>query len=212
MIIACLFRAIARFRFVLLRKSKAANFFYDFMYYAIAENEKQKTNILAFAHEKQLVIKKFISLEELHSASANDVIIADDMTIFGGTFVKSLSVCVSLAEMGVQLLFVQNRNLSVSDKSMFEIFRSILEVEKQFISIRTKAGQKAAREQGVSLGRPKGSANKKRILDNYKEEIQKYLQKDVALTSVMKIINASLEKPLSYFTYRRYIEEQGLCK
>jgi DNA invertase Pin-like site-specific DNA recombinase len=182
------------------------------MFYAIASNEEQKRDILTFAHEKQFVINKFISLEEINLVAANDVIIVDDMTAFGGTFIKSSSVCVSLAEKGAKLFFVKNQNLSIANSSMLELFRSILEMERKFISIRTKAGQKAARDLGTSLGRPKGSANKKRTLDAYKEEIQKYLQKDIALTSVMKIINASLERPLSYFTYRRYVEEQGLCK
>ena len=119
-------------------------------------------------------------------------------------------MCVSIAERGGKIIFVNDQNLSVLDEPMAGVFKSILNLERKFISIRTKAGLKAAKASGAKMGRPKGSANKLRSLDVHKTEIQDYLKKDISLRSVMKIINHSLEKPLSYFTYRRYVEAS--CK
>ena len=180
------------------------------MFYAISNQVEEKNNILSFAHDKGFMINKFINLEEVEVVGGEDTVIVKDMTAFGGHFIKSLSVCVSVASKGGKIIFMNDENLSVLDDSMFKVFRSILDLERKFISIRTKAGQKAAKAAGAKLGRPKGASSKTRILDQYKAKIQDYLSKDISLSSVMKIINADLEKPLSYFTYRRYIET--ICK
>jgi len=180
------------------------------MFYAISVETEEKNKILNFAQERGFLIDKFIALNELPLVGAEDTIIVNDMTAFGGHFIKSLSQCVAVAGRGAKIIFVNDENLSVINNPMFEIFRSILNLEKKFISIRTKAGQKAAIASGMKLGRPKGAANKTKILEQHKTKIEDYLKKGISLRSVMKIINADLDKPLSYFTYRRYIET--ICK
>ena len=180
------------------------------MYYAISNNSEEENQVLLFSQKEKFLINEFISVEEVGKIGQDDVIIVNDMTAFGGNFIKCLSVCVSIAEKGANIFFVKDENLSVSDKERLDVFKSILNLEKKFISIRTKKGQQAARKSGVKMGRPKGSGNKIKTLDKYKANIEGYLEKDISLTSIMKIINPSLENPLSYFTYRRYVEE--LCK
>ena len=65
----------------------------------------------------------------------------------------------------------------------------------------------AAKAAGKQLGRPKGSKNKKgRALDIYRADLKKYLELNLSITSIMKIINPQLPKPLSYHTYRYYIQ------
>lgn len=180
------------------------------MFYAISDSAEEKNRVLQLAHEKSFLIDKFVTLGEIDVVGASDTIVVNDMTAFGQNFVRSLSVCVSIVERGGKIIFVSDPNLSVLDEPMAGVFKSILNLERKFISIRTKAGLKAAKASGAKMGRPKGSANKLKSLDAHKAEIQDYLKKDISLRSVMKIINHSLEKPLSYFTYRRYAE--ALCK
>lgn len=69
--------------------------------------------------------------------------------------------------------------------------------------MRVKQGLAAPRARGVRLlGRPKGSRNKKRVLDPYRDDILKYLQKGIDLANVRKLINPELERPISYNSYK----------
>jgi len=72
--------------------------------------------------------------------------------------------------------------------------------------MRVKQGLAAARAKGVKLGRPKGSRNKKRVLDPYRDESFRYLQKGIDLASVRKLINPELERPISYNSYKYFVE------
>jgi DNA invertase Pin-like site-specific DNA recombinase len=86
------------------------------------------------------------------------------------------------------------------------IYSYFAEAEREFISMRVKQGLAAARAKGVQLGRPKGSRNKKRVLDPYRAEILKYLQKGIDLATVRKLINPELERPISYNPYKYFVE------
>jgi DNA invertase Pin-like site-specific DNA recombinase len=71
--------------------------------------------------------------------------------------------------------------------------------------MRVRQGLAAARAKGVKLGRPKGSRNKKRVLDPYRDEILKYLKRGIDLASVRKLINPELETPISYTSYKYFV-------
>ena len=82
----------------------------------------------------------------------------------------------------------------------------IAETEREFISMRTKDGLRAARAEGKLLGRPKGSKNRTRRLDPFKEQIQDYLKLRISLSAILKIVNNQLDAPVSYNTLRYYVE------
>ncbi len=63
------------------------------------------------------------------------------------------------------------------------------QIERDLISIRTKEGLAAAKASGKQLGRPAGTYTSK--LDERKDEIQKYLDKGVSITSLAKILEVS---------------------
>jgi len=87
------------------------------------------------------------------------------------------------------------------------IYSYFAESERDFISIRTKQGLAAVRAQGKRLGRPKGSKNKKsRILDSYKGQIKEFLQMKLTLNAISKIINNQLESPLSYNSFKYFVQ------
>ena len=71
--------------------------------------------------------------------------------------------------------------------------------------MRVKQGLAAAKAKGIKLGRPKGSRNKKRVLDPYRNEILKYLRRGVDLVNVWKLINPELEQPISYNSYKYFV-------
>lgn len=81
------------------------------------------------------------------------------------------------------------------------------QTEREFISARTKQGLAAIKASGRILGRPKGSKNKKgRVLDPFKSQVMEYLQLDLSIASIVKIINSQLPKKLTYCSYIYYIQ------
>ena len=81
-----------------------------------------------------------------------------------------------------------------------------LSIERTFISMRVKQGLAAAKAKGVQLGRPKGSRNKRRALDEHRRTILTYLERGVDLANVRKLINPELERPISYNSYKYFVQ------
>jgi hypothetical protein len=81
------------------------------------------------------------------------------------------------------------------------------ETKREFISLLTKHGLEAAKALGKQLGRPKGNRNKKTwALDPFRAQIQHYLEQGGPIASVQKLINAQLEKLLTYNSYKHYVQ------
>ena len=64
-----------------------------------------------------------------------------------------------LSGLGGQKLIVNNETNIITDMTLF-MLRTVSEMERQFISERTKNALKAKQAQGVAIGRPKGKGKK----------------------------------------------------
>jgi len=187
------------------------------MFYGLfSKNFDQKlarVSILDYAQQNQFLIGDFLDSENLSLVKSGDVLVVPNLSYFGLNLLKSLAGCVALGEGGVQIHFIEQSELSICgdnfDKTL-AMFKSMLEAERGFLSARAKAGMKVAKQNGVKLGRPKGSSKKVKVLDKYKNEIVGYLQKGISVVAIMKIINDGLDEAVSYFSFKKYID--GLCK
>ena len=186
--------------------------------------EKQRHLLLEYAQRQQLLIDEFINVEMssrkdtkerridelLTKLDEGDTLIVAELSRLGRNMLETLNIINRLGEQGVQIIFVRQPELSTlgsHTKLLLAIYSYFAEAEREYISLRTKQGLAAARATGKKLGRPKGSRNKKRVLDPYKEQIQRYLALGLDLASVRKLINPQLERPLSYQAYRYFVSE-----
>lgn len=185
---------------------------------------KQKHLLLEFAQKKQWLIGEFIEAEVssqksqqqrkidilLEKLEKGDKLLVAELSRLGRNMLETLNIINSLSEKGIDIVFVRQPELSTNAphaKLLLAIYSYFAEAEREYISIRTKQGLAAARAQGKQLGRPKGTKNKKgRALDPFQEEMKKYLDLGVSITSIMKIINPQLDKPVNYHTYYYYIQ------
>lgn len=177
------------------------------------DSEIAKTAILDYSQKNQFLIGDFLDSENLSLVKSGDVLIVPNLSYFGLNLLKSLAVCVALGEGGVQIHFIEQSELSICGDNFSDrlaTFKAMLDSERGFISARAKAGMKVAKQNGVKLGRPKGSSKKVKVLDKYKNEIIGYLQKGISVVAIMKIINDGLDEAVSYFSFKKYID--GLCK
>ena len=187
--------------------------------------QKQRHLLLQYAQQHKLLIDEFIEVEissrrntkerridELRAKLADsDTLIVAELSRLGRNMFETLNIINELGESGVRIIFVRQPELSTDGpqtKLLLAIYSYFAETEREFISLRTKQGLAAARARGKRLGRPKGSRNKERALDPYREQIQRYLALGLDLASIRKLINPQLERPLSYQAYRYFLQSE----
>lgn len=185
---------------------------------------KQEHLLLKYAQQHGMHIDDFIQVEISSRRSTSerridelvrrlnngDVLLAAELSRLGRNIFEVINLINQLNERGVQLIFVRQPELSTAGphgKLLLAIYSYFAEAEREFISVRTKQGLAAARTQGKQLGRPKGSRDKERVLDPYREQIKEYLQLNLPLRRIRGIINTRLEKPISYPAYRYFVRQ-----
>jgi DNA invertase Pin-like site-specific DNA recombinase len=184
--------------------------------------DKQRHLLLEYARKQRLVIDEFIDVEvssrqdvserridELQAKlQEGDILLVAELSRLGREMLQVLNIINDLSAKGVKITFVRQPELSTTGsygKLLLAIYSYFAEAEREFISMRVRQGLAAARAKGVKLGRPKGSRNKKRVLDPYRDEILKYLKRGIDLASVRKLINPELENPISYTSYKYFV-------
>jgi DNA invertase Pin-like site-specific DNA recombinase len=188
--------------------------------------DKQKHLLWQYAQAHQMLIKEFVPVEVSAQKSqrerrigelkgklqTGDLLLVAELSRLGRNMLETLLLVNELSERGVQIVFVRQPELSTNGSHgqlLLAIYGHFAQTEREYISVRTKQGLAAARAQGKVLGRPKGSKNKNRVLDPFKDEILAYLRQGLNVASIMKLINPKLEKPATYNTYRYYIQNDA---
>lgn len=188
--------------------------------------DKQRHLLLQYSQQHKLLIDEFIQVEIssrkntkerridelLSKLVAGDTLIVAELSRLGRNMFETLDIINSLGESGVKIIFVRQPELSTDGpqtKLLLAIYSYFAETEREFISLRTKQGLAAARASGRILGRPKGRRNKVRVLDPYKQQIQEYLHLGLNLSSIRKLINPQLQKPLSYQAFKYFLENES---
>ena len=184
----------------------------------------QKQVILEFAQRNKMLIDEFIETETssrlssvdrkidilFDKLSENDILLVAELSRLGRNMLEVLNIIDNLNKKGIKIIFIRQPELSTNSphgKLLMAIYSYFAESEREFISIRTKAGLATARAKGQLLGRPRGAKNSSGSpFDHHKAEIQKHLKLAVPVNSILKIINSQTEKKLSYSALRYYIE------
>ena len=176
---------------------------------------KQEHLLLKYAQQHQIQINEFVQIEIssrrntkerridelMERLSTGDMLLVAELSRLGRNMFEVINIINHLSENGVEIIFVRQPELSTAGpqrKLLLAIYSYFAEAERDFISLRTKQGLAAAQARGKRLGRPKGSRDKKRVLDPYREQIKHYLQMTVPLRRICTTINPLLEKPITY--------------
>jgi DNA invertase Pin-like site-specific DNA recombinase len=186
--------------------------------------QKQEHLLLKYAQQHDLKVGDFINVEissrkstkerridELLSTLGDgDILLVAELSRLGCNMFEVIEIINRLGAKGVEVVFVRQPELSTAGphrKLLLAIYSYFAEAEREFISIRTKQGLAAARASGKKLGRPKGSRDKERVLDPYREQMREYLQLGLPLSRIRAIINPQLGKPISYPSYRYFVRQ-----
>lgn len=181
----------------------------------------QKKLLLEYAQDNGFLINDFIEvkistrktamdrrIEELiDKLNPEDTLIVAELSRLGRSMLELLSIVQRIHEKGARLIFVRQGFLNTSEENPFQkvilsIFAAFAEVERDFISIRTKAGLAKARE-SKTLGRPKGSLGKSK-LDSQTMYIKQLIEAGVAIRAIARLLTVAES------TLRRWAERRGI--
>lgn len=186
--------------------------------------QKQEHLLLKYAQQHKLPIDEFINIEISSRKKAEerrieeligklekgDVLLVAELSRLGRNMFEVIHIINRLGEKGVEIVFVRQPELSTTGphrKLLLAIYSYFAETEREFISVRTKQGLAAAQASGKKLGRPKGSRDKKRVLDPYRKQIEQYLQLRIPLRRIQRLINPQLENPITYTSYQYFVRQ-----
>lgn len=138
-------------------------------------------------------------------AVTGDLIIVAEVSRLGRSTLQVLEILEIAAQKGISVHIAKNR--MIMDGSMqATITATILglaaQIEREFISARTKEALAKSKIDGVKLGRPKGQSNLLK-LDAFHEEILGYLKKEINKRAIAKLIECSPSTLYNWLKRRR---------
>ncbi len=136
-------------------------------------------------------------------------IIITELSRLGRSISEVISIVNELIDKGVRLISIKEDidlkdRHSIQSKVMITMFSLFAELERDLISQRTKEALATKKAEGIRLGRPKGPGKSK--LDPYQAQIHEFLDKDVSLRSISKILG------VSYPTLFHYVKQRKMIK
>lgn len=152
--------------------------------------EKNKAAILLFANERRLGPVEWVEekvsgavswrrrelARAVESLQAGDWLIVPEISRLGRSTLDTLDVLAELRQKEVNVYALKGAwtlNGSIESKVFLTMMALFSEIERDFISARTKEALRARQAAGVKLGRPKGPGKSK--LDKYRPEIEALL-------------------------------------
>jgi DNA invertase Pin-like site-specific DNA recombinase len=143
--------------------------------------------------------------EILQNAKKDDVLIVSEVSRLGRSALQALEILEFAAQHEISVHIAKNR--FIMDGSMqATITATILglaaQIEREFISLRTKEALAKCKQDGKILGRPRGPA-KTLKLDDKRDEIMGYLQKKISKRSIAKLIECAPSSLYAWLKKRR---------
>nr|WP_011270130.1 recombinase family protein [Actinobacillus porcitonsillarum]CAH25820.1 hypothetical protein [Actinobacillus porcitonsillarum] len=125
-----------------------------------------------------------------------DIIVVSEISRIERSTLGVLELLKVTSEKGVQVHIVQQGlqfkgQDDIATKVLATTLGMIAEIEREFISQRTKNALAKLKADGKKLGRPKGRA-KSYKLDKYRNDIISYLEKGLNKTAIAKLIGVSV--------------------
>ena len=182
--------------------------------------KNQKFGVLDYSHTQNITPLKFIEDTAsgttpwrersignlLETGKTGDVIIVAEVSRLGRTILQVLEILEVAAQKGISVHVAKSRMImdgSMQSTITATILGLVAQIEREFISSRTKEALQKRKMDGMKLGRPKGESDTLK-LDAFRDEITGYLKKGINNRSIAKLIECS-PSTLYQWLKRRHI-------
>lgn len=196
----------------------------------VQTTENQRKEILDYAHAKKMQIDKIVEIEvsstkskkerlideTLNQLQKEDVLIVTKLDRLGRSTLEVLQIIEDIKDRGVLLhiikdgIVIDGNDTSPINQMIITLLTGFAQMERSFISERTKSALAQRKASGVKLGRQKGAIVKSKY-DEHKDDIIKYLNKDVSVASISKIIGVGTRQSLTNYIRTRKIKQKILA-
>lgn len=186
------------------------------------DTKQQQEQIQAYCYRNKLEITDTIKIkisskkdtkermDFLDELQEDDILIVVALDRLGRSTLQVLKILEDLSKRGI-IVHIINDNLIVSNnddnpitKLTLTILSAFSELERSFISRRTKAALAQKKKDGVTLGRPKGSTSKSQY-DKDKEKIKELVNYGVPISKIVNQIGYGTRQSLSTYLKREAI-------
>lgn len=168
--------------------------------------DSQKNAISRYCIDQKMMVDEWIELEMstrkstaqrridelLNRLAPSDIVIASELSRLGRSIKETLNTIETIIQDKQARLILIKQNLdlnpaaksNVANKVLITIFSMLAELERDFISERTKEGLKACAAKGIKLGKPRGVIQAS-MYDKDKEKILHLYQLGVPLQKII---------------------------
>lgn len=183
------------------------------------ETKQQQEQIEAYCYRNKLEITDTIEIKIssnketkermsfLDELNENDILVVVALDRLGRSTLQVLRILEDLSERGITVHII-NDNLVVSNKDdnpitklTLTILSAFSELERSFISRRTKAALAQRKKDGVILGRPKGSTSVSQY-DKDKEKIEELVGYGVPISKIVNQLGYGTRQSLTTYLKR----------
>ena len=186
--------------------------------------ENQKHGILEYANSRGMAGLQFVEDtasgrikwrerqlgKMLADMSAGDTVVFAEVSRMARSTLQVLEVLEYCTEKKIAV-HIAKQNMAFDGSMQSRITATVLgmaaEIEREFISMRTKEALAARKKDGMTLGRPKGPAESTK-LDVHRKQIQDLVNKGVSKRSIAKIIECAPSTLYDYLKRRNIKPEK----
>lgn len=195
----------------------------------VQTTENQRKEILDYAHTKKMAIDKIVEIEvsskkdkkerlidqTLEELQKNDILIVTKLDRLGRSTIEVLQIIEDIKNKGVELhiikdgIVVDGNDTSPINQMIITLLTGFAQMERSFISERTKSALAQRKASGVKLGRQKGAIVKSKY-DEHLKMIQELIDKDVSIASISKIVGTGTRQSLTTYIKSRKIKRESV--
>ncbi|MFO7739824.1 MAG: recombinase family protein [Desulfatiglandaceae bacterium] len=210
------------------QQSKSINVCYCRVSTKDQNNDKFKPAVLDFANNKDFGKVDFVEetisgkkpwkdrllFELIEGMKEGDRLIVPELSRLGRSTLDCLEIIKTTRERGINIYSVkegfQLNGNDMTAKVMSTVLSLVSELERDFISQRTKEGLRQARLNGKRIGRPRGPGKSR--LDKYRPEIEALLKTGSTIKYISKRYKMSPQAVAAWMKRRQITREHDFGK
>ena len=155
-------------------------------------------------------------IQLLENCEKNSTIIVANLNVFGRTIDRILEIVKFLLSNKIRIIVVeQNLDLLSSDDKLtlmiLNIIKMTISLEKELQSLRTKEALNAKKEDGIPLGKPKGTIQKSKF-DEQRDKIEELLGMGLSVRKIAKLLGYNNHIGLNSYVKKRDIRAIAVDK
>lgn len=141
---------------------------------------------------------------------ASDTLLTYSFFSFGRTIESIVSNIQTILDNGFKIIIISQNLELINNDMLTQIVLKIMvvstELERELIRVRTKESLTAKRNDGMSLGKPKGTIQKSKF-DEQRDEIERFLSEGLSVRKIAKILGFNNHIGINNYVKKRKIRD-----